>query len=224
MDTSLVHLQGATKNFIDGKETHNVLKDMDFSLGKGDSIALTGASGSGKSTLLNIIAGFEHLTHGTLALNGANVSNWKDDEWSQFRHQSLGVVFQQFNLLTPFTVKQNIAFPLSLNGERWNMWCDHLVETLEIDALLNRHVASLSGGQQQRVAIARALAHKPSLLLADEPTGNLDQKSGLEVMKLLTEIAAEGNTSILLVTHSLECAEFMHSRFHLANGQLNAST
>lgn len=223
METSLVQLHGATKNFIDGKEIHNVLNDMEFSLNEGDSVALTGASGSGKSTLLNIIAGFEHLTHGVLSLNGTNVSNWKDDEWSQFRHQFLGVIFQQFNLLTPFNVRQNIAFPLSLNGETWNPWCEHLVETLEISNLLDRHVASLSGGQQQRVAIARALAHKPSLLLADEPTGNLDQKSGLEVMKLLTEIATLGNTSILLVTHSQECADFMQSRYHLANGQLNAS-
>ncbi|MEZ8967611.1 ABC transporter ATP-binding protein [Vibrio breoganii] len=223
MTNPLVQLQNATKQFIDGKETHSVLDAVNFSLNRGESVALTGASGSGKSTLLNVIAGFESLTDGTLLLNGIDAKTWHDPQWSLFRHQQLGVVFQQFNLLTPLNVAQNIAFPLSLSKQKWNPWCDHLVAKLEIDTLLSRHVASLSGGQQQRVAIARALAHKPSLLLADEPTGNLDQKAGLEVMQLLTEIASEGDCAIALVTHSLECAEFMQQGFHLANGQLHES-
>ncbi|GEA52133.1 ABC transporter [Vibrio inusitatus NBRC 102082] len=223
MSNPLVQLQNATKQFIDGKQTHRVLNAVDFSLCSGESVALTGASGSGKSTLLNIIAGFEFLTEGTLLINGVDAKTWREPKWSSFRHQQLGVVFQQFNLLTPLNVAQNISFPLSLNKQKWNSWCDHLVEKLEIDTLLDRQVASLSGGQQQRVAIARALAHKPSLLLADEPTGNLDQNAGLEVMQLLTEIASDGDCAIALVTHSLECAEFMQKRFHLTNGQLHES-
>lgn len=220
MESPLVVLKHATKSFVDGKETHRVLSDIDFSLLPGASIALTGASGSGKSTLLNIIAGFEPLTSGELLLSGRNTVTWKDPQWSRFRYQQLGVVFQQFNLLTPLNVKQNIAFPLHLNQQPWNDWCDHLVDALGISQLLSRHVSSLSGGQQQRVAIARALAHQPQLLLADEPTGNLDQKAGLEVMQLLTEIASQGNTAIILVTHSLECADFMQARCHLQNGHL----
>ncbi|GEA60031.1 ABC transporter ATP-binding protein [Vibrio comitans] len=223
MTNPLVQLKSATKQFIDGKETHSVLNAVDFSLSNAESVALTGASGSGKSTLLNIMAGFEPLTDGTLLLNGENTKTWRDPEWSLFRHQQLGVIFQQFNLLTPLNVAQNISFPLSLNKQQWDSWCDHLVEKLGIDALLDRHVASLSGGQQQRVAIARALAHKPSLLLADEPTGNLDQQAGLEVMQLLTEIASDGDCAIALVTHSLECAEFMQKRLHLGNGRLHES-
>ncbi|RJX72891.1 ABC transporter ATP-binding protein [Vibrio sinensis] len=214
----LVALSHANKLFVDGNETHGVLNNIDFSLLPNTSIALTGASGSGKSTLLNIIAGFEPLTSGKLLLDGHDTALWKDPQWSHFRHQQLGVVFQQFNLLTPLNVKQNIAFPLNLNQQSWNSWCDHLVGTLDIGKLLERHVSSLSGGQQQRVAIARALAHQPKLLLADEPTGNLDQQAGLEVMKLLTEIASQGNTAIILVTHSLECADFMQARCHLQNG------
>ncbi|MDF2152299.1 ABC transporter ATP-binding protein [Vibrio sp. CAU 1672] len=220
MEAPLVALKHATKHFVDGKESHCVLDGIEFALGKASSVALTGASGSGKSTLLNIIAGFEPLSDGELCLNGESTALWKDSQWSRFRYQQLGVIFQQFNLLTPLNVEQNIAFPLNLNRRSWNSWCDYLVDTLGIAGLLKRHVASLSGGQQQRVAIARALAHQPELLLADEPTGNLDQKAGLEVMRLLKEITAQGNTAVVLVTHSNECADFMQARFHLANGHL----
>lgn len=221
MEHPLVTLKNATKSFVDGKETHRVLEEVDFSLTSVSSIALTGASGSGKSTLLNVIAGFEPLTSGEVWLDGENTVTWKDTQWSRFRYQKLGVIFQQFNLLTPLNVKQNIAFPLQLNQRKWNEWCDYLVETLGISPLLDRHVSSLSGGQQQRVAIARALAHKPKLLLADEPTGNLDQKAGLEVMRLLSDITTQGNTSVLLVTHSPECAAFMETRLCLKNRRLN---
>lgn len=220
MESPLVTLKHASKSFVDGKETHRVLKGVDFTLNSGASVALTGASGSGKSTLLNIIAGFEPLSEGELWLDGDNTVAWKDPQWSRFRHQKLGVIFQQFNLLTPLNVKKNIAFPLNLNQQRWNDWCDYLVETLGISQLLDRHVSALSGGQQQRVAIARALAHKPKLLLADEPTGNLDQKAGLEVMKLLSEITSQGNTAVLLVTHSPDCAEFMQTQLRLKDGRL----
>ncbi|RDX38070.1 ABC transporter ATP-binding protein [Vibrio campbellii] len=220
MVSPLVTLKHASKNFVDGKETHRVLEGVDFTLNTGASVALTGASGSGKSTLLNVIAGFEPLSDGELWLDGDNTAAWKDPQWSRFRHQKLGVIFQQFNLLTPLNVKQNIAFPLHLNQQNWDNWCDYLVETLGISQLLDRHVSALSGGQQQRVAIARALAHKPKLLLADEPTGNLDQKAGLEVMKLLSEITTQGNTAVLLVTHSPDCAEFMQTPLRLKDGRL----
>ncbi|HHF2880831.1 TPA: ABC transporter ATP-binding protein [Vibrio diabolicus] len=223
MESPLVTLKHASKSFVDGKESHRVLEGVDFTLNSGSSVALTGASGSGKSTLLNVIAGFEPLSEGELWLDGDNTAAWKDPQWSQFRHQKLGVIFQQFNLLTPLNVKKNIAFPLNLNQQKWNDWCDYLVETLGISQLLDRHISALSGGQQQRVAIARALAHKPKLLLADEPTGNLDQKAGLEVMKLLNEITTQGNTAVLLVTHSPECAEFMQTQLRLKDGRLEDS-
>jgi ABC-type lipoprotein export system ATPase subunit len=220
MESPIVTLTHASKSFVDGKDTHHVLEGVDFALATGASVALTGASGSGKSTLLNIIAGFEPLSGGELLLDGENTSAWKDIQWSRFRHQKLGVIFQQFNLLTPLNVKQNIAFPLHLNQQKWSDWCDYLVDALGISDLLERHVSALSGGQQQRVAIARALAHKPKLLLADEPTGNLDHKAGLEVMRLLNEITTQGNTAVLLVTHSSECASFMQTKLMLDDGCL----
>lgn len=220
MEDPVVTLKQASKSFVDGKDIHSVLDSVDFTLATGASVALTGASGSGKSTLLNLIAGFEPLSGGELWLDGDNTSVWKDPQWSRFRHQKLGVIFQQFNLLTPLNVKQNIAFPLHLNQQKWVDWCDYLVEALGISELLDRHVSALSGGQQQRVAIARALVHKPKLLLADEPTGNLDHKAGIEVMKLLSEITTQGNTAVLLVTHSSECASFMQTKLVLDDGCL----
>ncbi len=221
MSELIVQLNEITKEFIDGDQTHRVLDQLALTLFKGDTIALTGASGCGKSTLLNVIAGFEPPSSGSLTLLGNNAQHWKDRDWSQFRYRNLGVVFQQFNLLTPLNVADNIAFPLRLNHLEWNDWCEHLVDKLGLRTLLERHVDTLSGGQQQRVAIARALAHKPELLLADEPTGNLDQVASLEVMQLLCELAAENRTSILLVTHSQTCAEFMNRHWHLDQGKVH---
>jgi putative ABC transport system ATP-binding protein len=171
--------------------------------------------------LLNIIAGFEPASSGRLHLVGNDTETWNDSRWSQFRHQNLGVIFQQFNLLTPLNVANNIAFPLQLNHEGWNDWCDYLVDKLGLRPLMTRHVENLSGGQQQRVAIARALAHKPELLLADEPTGNLDQTASEAVMTLLCELAAENRTSLLLVTHSNTCANYMVRRWHLDRGRVH---
>lgn len=226
----IVALKNIKKGFKDGSTFHQVLDDVSLSLHQGQTVALTGPSGSGKSTLLNIIAGFEHLDSGQLLLPSAtnhhastqldDTSPWQDQHWSRFRRQSLGVVFQQFNLLTPLNVKDNISFSLSLNQQTWSPWCDDLCAQLGIVELLSRPVETLSGGQQQRVAIARALAHKPKLLLADEPTGNLDEQAGMQVMALLTDLAKQANSCILMVTHSDQCAAFMQTRWHLQQGHI----
>ncbi|MGL4833079.1 MAG: ABC transporter ATP-binding protein [Shewanella sp.] len=221
--TNVATLQQISKSFRDGEQRHTVLQSVDLAILKGQTVALTGPSGSGKSTLLNLIAGFEMPDSGQLSLNGQATATWQDTEWSQFRRQSLGVVFQQFNLLTPLNVQQNIAFPLQLLGKPWSPWCDYLVEKLALAPLLHRQVEALSGGQQQRVAIARALAHQPSLLLADEPTGNLDDSAGQQVMALLCELAGASHTSILMVTHSESCAAFMQKRWHLSQGHVAVS-
>ncbi|MBR9729204.1 ABC transporter ATP-binding protein [Shewanella intestini] len=218
----IIRLTDISKSFVDGDKQLPVLNQLTLALKQGDTVALTGASGSGKSTLLNIIAGFEYPSQGELQLIGQSTKNWQDKQWSQFRHQQLGMVFQQFNLLTPLNVRDNIRFSLQLNRQKWNDWCDHLVDALGLASLLNREVESLSGGQQQRVAIARALAHQPALLLADEPTGNLDYNASLEVMSLLTSLAKAQQTCVLMVTHSEECAQYMQQRWHLENGAINA--
>ncbi|ABZ75294.1 ABC transporter related [Shewanella halifaxensis HAW-EB4] len=221
MGSEIVWLSRVSKGFNDGDKYHQVLDDINLRLGTADTVALTGPSGSGKSTLLNIIGGFEFIKQGQLYLNSSNTSSWQDKQWSQFRRQHLGMVFQQFNLLTPLNVKDNIAFSLRLNQQQWTPWCDYLIEQLGLEEVKHRSVETLSGGQQQRVAIARALAHKPKLLLADEPTGNLDEKAGQQVMTLLTLLARESNTAILMVTHSSECAAFMKRRWHLEKGKIH---
>lgn len=221
MASLIVGLQQLEKSFSDGEQLHHVLTGVDLNIHRGDTVALTGPSGTGKSTLLNLIAGFEHPDSGEISLLSQNTAQWQDKHWSQFRRQHLGMVFQQFNLLTPLNVRDNIGFPLGMINKTWNDWCDHLVEALGLTSLLKRPVEKLSGGQQQRVAIARALAHKPALLLADEPTGNLDQSAGEQVMALMCELSQQVNTSILMVTHSQSCASHMARRWHLDNGQVH---
>ncbi|GIU06738.1 MULTISPECIES: ABC transporter ATP-binding protein [unclassified Shewanella] len=221
MSIEIVRLNRVSKGFNDGDKYHQVLDDINLTLNIADTVALTGPSGSGKSTLLNIIGGFEFIKQGQLLLNKHDTTNWQDKQWSQFRRQHLGVVFQQFNLLTPLNVRDNIAFSLRLNQQKWSPWCDYLLSQLGLDEVKNRNVETLSGGQQQRVAIARALAHKPQLLLADEPTGNLDEKAGHQVMSLLTQLAAESKTCVLMVTHSSDCAAFMKRRWHLEQGKIH---
>lgn len=212
------------KSFTDGEQSHQVLNNINFTLKPRDTIALTGSSGSGKSTLLNLIAGFDVQNKGTIYLNGENTQYWRDREWSLFRRTHLKVIFQQFNLLSALNVKDNIQFPLALLNQSWSPWCDYLLEKLEIKDLKHRHIEKLSGGQQQRVAIARALAHKPLLLLADEPTGSLDGQAGLKVMELLCELAQEANSCVLLVTHAQECAQFMNRQWRLEQGVLQQKT
>ncbi|WP_258405600.1 ABC transporter ATP-binding protein [Shewanella zhangzhouensis] len=218
--TPIVAMQEIHKSFQDGAERHRVLDNLTLEIHPGETVALTGPSGSGKSTLLNLIAGFDGPDDGHIRLLGRPTHEFSAKDWDAFRRRELGMVFQQFNLLEPLNVQANIHFPLALNGLPWDDWCNTLASRLGLTELLSRPVDSLSGGQQQRVAIARALAQRPPLLLADEPTGNLDEHAGDEVMTLLTSLARESNTAILMVTHSERCAAFMQRRWHLSNGQI----
>lgn len=217
----LVQLSQIRKGFNDGDQYHLVLDSLELLIHRAETVALTGPSGSGKSTLLNIIGGFEYPDSGQLRLQGADCRQWHDPQWSRFRRQHLGVIFQQFNLLTPLNVRDNVLFPLSLLGQKWNDWCDYLLQKLAISELALRPVEQLSGGQQQRVAIARALAHRPALLLADEPTGNLDADAAEEVMQLLCKLAADAGSAILMVTHSDSAAAHMQRRWHLQQGKVH---
>jgi putative ABC transport system ATP-binding protein len=221
--TPIVAMQAISKSFQDGAERHRVLDNLTLEIHPGETVALTGPSGSGKSTLLNLIAGFDSPDEGQIKLLGKAANAFSANDWDSFRRRELGMVFQQFNLLEPLNVRANIHFPLALNRKPWDDWCNTLTQRLGLTELLARPVDSLSGGQQQRVAIARALAQRPPLLLADEPTGNLDEHSGDEVMALLTSLARQSNTAILMVTHSERCAAFMQRRWHLCAGQIAES-
>lgn len=184
------------------------LKDVSFEVEKGEFIAIMGESGSGKSTLLNIISSLDRATKGQVFINETDIQAMKDKELSAYRRNNLGFVFQDFNLLDNFSVKDNILLPLVISGEKYdNMMAKlkPLVKTLGINELIEKFPYELSGGQKQRVAVARALIINPELVLADEPTGALDSKSADNLMDLFEQINANGQT-ILMVTHSIKAA------------------
>jgi putative ABC transport system ATP-binding protein len=195
-----------------------VLKGVDLSLEAGSSVALMGESGSGKSTLLHLVAGLDEVDSGDIWLGDTLVSALGDGERAALRRVKLGVVFQQFNLIPSLTVSDNIAFQARLAARFDERWQSELIERLGLTDLTHRYPEQLSGGQQQRVAIARALAVRPRLLLADEPTGNLDEASGDEVLKLALELVATTGCAFLMVTHSARLAAKLERRVRLASG------
>ncbi len=205
----IISLSDIRKNYYLGKEPVPVLKGIELSILKNEYVALMGPSGSGKSTLMNILGCLDSPTSGKYVLNGKNVSGMEDDELAKVRNEEIGFVFQQFNLLPRLTAWENVAVPLIYAGVGKKERADRAHEMLKQVGLGERahHKPNeMSGGQCQRVAIARALINTPSLILADEPTGNLDSKTSIEIMELFGSIQAAGNT-VILVTHEEDIAE-----------------
>ena len=217
-----LELRRVEKSFHDGESELQVLRGVDLALGVSDSLALLGASGNGKSTLLQIAAGLEAPDAGEVRVMGQDLSVLKESELALMRRRNLGFVFQQFNLLPGLDVGDNLLFQRRLNGlpDR-DEWLDELVSVLGLAPLLERPVEVLSGGQQQRVAIARALAHRPQLVFADDPTGNLHDSLSRQVMELMARAVEESGCSLLLVTHTREMAGFAKRRLLLEDGQLH---
>jgi putative ABC transport system ATP-binding protein len=219
-----LELLSVFKSFHDGESELQVLRGVDLSLRSGESLALLGASGNGKSTLLQIAAGLEAPDSGQVRLLGRELTSLREPELALLRRRHLGFVFQQFNLLPGLNVRDNLLFQRRLNGMAdEGAWMTELIEVLELEPLLERAVEVLSGGQQQRVAIARALAHRPQLLFADEPTGNLHDTLSRQVMELLTRLVEESGCSLLLVTHNQDMAAFAQRRLLLEEGHLHAA-
>ncbi len=205
----IISLSDIRKNYYLGKEPVPVLKGIELSILKNEYVALMGPSGSGKSTLMNILGCLDSPTSGKYVLNGKNVSGMEDDELAKVRNEEIGFVFQQFNLLPRLTAWENVAVPLIYAGVGKKERADRAHEMLKQVGLGERahhKPKEMSGGQCQRVAIARALINTPSLILADEPTGNLDSKTSIEIMELFDSIQAAGNT-VILVTHEEDIAE-----------------
>ena len=198
------------KDFRLGTATTKVLKDISLQVAQGEFVSIMGPSGSGKSTLLYILGGLDAPTSGRVLLNGTDISHFGDEKMSRIRRRNIGFVFQFYNLIPNLNVEENIMLPLLLDGKRMGSYKKQLEQILEIVGLLNRRKHTpreLSGGQQQRVAIARALIGNPEILFADEPTGNLDSKTGAEIMGLLREINQTCGQTIIMVTHSPEAAK-----------------
>lgn len=205
-----IEAKNIIKEFKVGSITTKILKDISLQVMKGEFVSIMGQSGSGKSTLLYILGGLDTPTGGKVYMNGTDISHFNDDKMSIIRRRNIGFVFQFYNLIPNLNVEENIMLPLLLDGKKMNDYKNQLNEILEIVGLSDRRKHTpreLSGGQQQRVAIARAIIGKPEILFADEPTGNLDSKTGAEIMQLLHKINQESGQTIIMVTHSTEAAE-----------------
>jgi putative ABC transport system ATP-binding protein len=207
-----------TKSYRSAQEQVAVLRGVDLDVGAGESVALTGESGSGKSTLLHLIAGLDDVDGGEIRLNDATITGLPDASRAALRRDRLGLVFQQFNLIPSLSVADNLAFQARIAGKHDAGWQRELTERLGLGALLKRYPEQLSGGQQQRVAIGRALASKPLLLLADEPTGNLDEDTANEVLRLARDLVASTGCGFLMVTHSQRLAAMLDRHVHLRAG------
>jgi len=217
---NVIDIKGITRNFQLGQETVKVLKGIDLTIEKGEYVAFMGPSGSGKSTLMNLLGCLDTPTSGSYILNGADVSTMTDDQLAEIRNKEIGFVFQTFNLLPRTTALDNVALPMIYAGKSKTERNERAAEVLKNVGLADRmdHKPNqLSGGQRQRVAVGRALVNKPSIILADEPTGNLDSKTSVEIMNLFDEIHAAGNT-VILVTHEEDIAEHAHRIIRLRDG------
>jgi putative ABC transport system ATP-binding protein len=220
----LIQLEQLQKSYFIGKNELPVLKKIDLNIEKNEFIALMGPSGSGKSTLMNILGCLDTLSGGKYILNGKDISTTSDNELAEIRNKEIGFVFQQFNLLPRLSAVENVALPLLYAGVPKKERMHRAMEMLDKVKLADRshHKSNeLSGGQIQRVAIARALVNNPSIILADEPTGNLDTKTSSEIMQLLSEIHRQGNT-VVLVTHEEDIAKYAHRVVRLRDGVIES--
>ncbi len=220
----IINTKGISRKYIMGAETIHALKTIDISIQKGEYVAFMGPSGSGKSTLMNIIGCLDTPSTGTYILNGKDVSDLDENELAEIRNKEIGFVFQTFNLLPRSTALENVALPLVYAGYGKYDREEKALDTLKGVKLGDRATHrpnELSGGQRQRVAIARALVNDPSIILADEPTGNLDTKTSYEIMELFEELHSKGNT-IIMVTHEEDIAQYAHRIVRLRDGLIES--
>lgn len=221
---NLIEIRNIIRDFPLGSEIVHVLKGIDLDIDKGEYVAFMGPSGSGKSTLMNLLGCLDTPTAGTYKLNGRDVSQMTDDELADVRNNEIGFVFQTFNLLPRTTALDNVALPMVYAGKSKsdrNKRAEEVLTDVGLADRMDHKPNQLSGGQRQRVAVGRALVNKPSIILADEPTGNLDSKTGVEIMALFDEIHAAGNT-VILVTHEEDIAEHAHRVIRLRDGVIES--
>jgi ABC-type lipoprotein export system ATPase subunit len=221
----ILSLQNVTKHYLSDGQTVRALDDVSLDVGRGDFVALVGRSGCGKSTLLNLAGAMDFATSGIVLVDGVATSSLRDAELTRLRREKIGFIFQSFQLLNTLTVFENVELPLLLAGQQnVRATARERLAWVELDGLGERYPHQLSGGQMQRVAIARALVHDPSLLLADEPTGNLDTVTGNAVLELLLRLTREHNTATIMATHSVEAAALANVVARLRDGKIQEIT
>ena len=223
VNENIIEVSGLKKYYAVGGNTVKALDGVDFTVKRGEFVFIMGRSGSGKSTLLNMLAGLESPTEGTVEINGLAVDRMSERARIRFRSENIGFVFQSYNLMHQYTTLENVALPLAIRGAPHKIRCELAEEALVRVGLkdyIKHKPSELSGGEQQRVGLARAIISRPPIVLADEPTGNLDTKTGREVMDLITEIFKETQTTFLLVSHDpgMEC--YTDKTIHLQDGKL----
>ncbi|SIO53370.1 putative ABC transport system ATP-binding protein [Rhodovulum sp. ES.010] len=216
----LLDLDKVGKSYDSGGARVEVLRGVDLSLAPGETVALTGESGSGKSTLLHLCAGLDRADSGAITVADRDLTGADDRTLARLRREAVGLVFQQFNLIPSLDVAANLTFQARLAGREDPDWTARMADRLGLSGLMDRYPEQLSGGQQQRVAIGRMLAARPALILADEPTGNLDEATGDKVLDLMLDLVAEAGAGLLMVTHSPRLAGRLSRRVHLSGGKL----
>jgi putative ABC transport system ATP-binding protein len=224
MVNQLIKIINLSKSYLEGDQTRVVLEDLSIEFGQGEFVAIIGKSGSGKSTLLNLLSGIDEPDGGEIWINGFQIGSLDERQRTLFRRREIGFIFQFFNLIPTLTVGENVTLPLELNGQQTQaarQIAEDLLDKVGLADRWNTFPDRLSGGEQQRVAIARALVHNPSILLADEPTGNLDEETGRQVMRLLDELTRQAGKNLIMVTHSVEAASYADKIYNLRDGQLH---
>ena len=217
----MIEVKNITKSYGHEKNKVDVLKDISFSIKEGSFVAIMGTSGSGKTTLLNCISGIDMIDSGEILYENKDISKLNSEQRKLFRRSNIGMVFQSFDLLSILNVRENILLPIKLNHLKLNEeYFNKIVKTLGIEDKVKNRISELSGGEQQRVAIARALITKPKLICADEPTGNLDRKNTIEVMNLLKKINTEMKTTIFIITHDSQVAEYAEKIIVIDDGRI----
>lgn len=223
----MVKIRQLSKTYSRGEAMVTALHGVDLEVQQGEFCAFVGPSGCGKSTLLNLVAGLDDPTSGDIVIDGRSTNTLNSQDWTTMRRETIGIVFQAFHLVHGLTAEENIALPLMLRGEQGRdiaARVDDLLHRVGMDHRRHHRPGELSGGEQQRVAIARALAHRPRLLLADEPTGNVDSHQGAEIMALIRELARSGGQTVLLVTHSAQAASAADYTWAMRDGRLVSRT